>query len=76
MRFVCTNSNYRTFRGYVFAHGKPTTVTDRASIEALKRHHEFVECEDEVQADPHACPKCGRVVKQGHYMHVKYCKGS
>jgi hypothetical protein len=22
-----------------------------------------------------ACPKCGRVVKQGKYMHQKFCKG-
>lgn len=25
--------------------------------------------------DPDACPKCGRVVKQGRYMHEKFCKG-
>lgn len=22
-----------------------------------------------------ACPKCGRVLKRGMYMHQKYCKG-
>lgn len=25
--------------------------------------------------DPNACPKCGRVLTRGRYMHVKYCKG-
>ena len=25
--------------------------------------------------DPHACPKCGKVVKRGMYFHAKYCKG-
>lgn len=25
--------------------------------------------------DKDACPKCGRIVKQGMFMHKKYCKG-
>ena len=25
--------------------------------------------------DRNACPKCGRMVKQGKYLHVKHCKG-
>jgi hypothetical protein len=25
--------------------------------------------------DPHACPKCGKIVKQGKVMHMKWCKG-
>ena len=24
--------------------------------------------------DPHACPKCGKIVRQGMYMHQKWCK--
>ena len=27
------------------------------------------------KVDPHACPKCGRIVKQGKYLHIKFCKG-
>lgn len=23
----------------------------------------------------HACPKCGRIVKQGKFLHTKHCKG-
>lgn len=25
--------------------------------------------------DKDACPKCGRIVRQGRVMHVKFCKG-
>lgn len=25
--------------------------------------------------DPNACPKCGRIVKQGKHLHQKHCKG-
>ena len=25
--------------------------------------------------DKDSCPKCGKVVRQGRYMHVKWCKG-
>ena len=81
MKFVCTNSDYRTFRGHVFAHGLPTTVIDRATIEALKKKTEFKEVvaptEETVttRIDPYACPKCGRIVKQGRVLHIKHCKG-
>lgn len=27
------------------------------------------------QASKDSCPKCGRYVKQGRYLHVKYCQG-
>ena len=25
--------------------------------------------------DKHACPKCGKIVRQGKYLHQKFCKG-
>ena len=25
--------------------------------------------------DPRACPRCGRILIKGRYMHVKHCKG-
>ena len=72
---------YAEFRGYVFANRKAVTITDRGTLEAIKRRPDFEEVQDEekAQAAPEvltdACPKCGRVIKQGRYMHVKWCKG-
>lgn len=34
-----------------------------------------VETAPVTQPDPNACPKCGRIVKQGKFMHQKHCKG-
>lgn len=81
---------YREFRGYVFANRKPVTITDAATLEAVKHDYSFRKVEDEkvqetqaaapvLEREPamsyDACPKCGRVVKQGKYLHVKHCKG-
>lgn len=30
---------------------------------------------EELTPDKHECPKCGRIVKQGMFMHKKYCQG-
>ena len=46
MKFRCKTEQYRQFRGYVFAWGKPTTVSDRGSIEALIGHPDFEMVED------------------------------
>ena len=76
--------DYREFRGYVFAYGKPTDVRDQAAIDEISRDPTFRRIEDEeVQIaqttqevlNPQACPKCGKILAQGRYMHVKYCKG-
>lgn len=72
----------RHFRGYFFHSGKPVTITDRATLVAIQKekHFELVEekteTAPEVLVDPYKCPKCSRSVKQGHYMHVKYCRGA
>lgn len=72
---------YREFRGYQFWNGKPVTITDKGTLEAIKREANFEEVKDETKEEtqavlnPDSCPKCGRVIKQGRYMHVKYCKG-
>lgn len=39
--YIFTGGAYREFRGYVFANGKPTTIRDSATVEALKRMPEF-----------------------------------
>jgi hypothetical protein len=56
MKFVF-DGEYCQFRGWVFAHRKPVNVTDRGTIEALKRNPNFrkVEDEEEKQA-PAAAP--------------------
>jgi hypothetical protein len=82
MKFIY-DGEYREFRGYVFKWSKPTEVTDRATIEALLKDPSFWRCDEEAKEtaqekpvfDKYACQKCGKHVKQGHYMHVKHCKG-
>ena len=87
MRFVCSE-NYTQFWGYVFAYGKPTDVIDKATIlrcRADKRFKEIPDGEEKIEEgreaqavqmlDANACPKCGKVVRQGRFMHEKYCKG-
>ena len=91
MQFIYTHGPWREFRGYVFAWGKPTDVKDQATINALSTNPLFKRIEDEIyqapQAkaieapaspkvlDPHACPKCGRIVKQGKVLHIRWCRG-
>ena len=75
MRYVYTGGAYRQFRGYVFANGLPTTVSDRATLEAIAKDPTFRAAEDAPPQDPDGCPKCGKVIKQGRYMHVKFCRG-
>jgi hypothetical protein len=81
-QFVLKTGEYAQFRGYVFAYGKPTTVTDSGTILALANNAAFEEFKHEEERKEtteaqvlDACPKCGRVVKQGKWMHQKYCKG-
>ncbi len=89
MKFVCTEGQYKEFRGYVFALGKPTTITDKATEEALERRNDFRRIDDdkvpdeatqermeETQVNADSCPKCGKVVRQGRYLHVKFCRGN
>lgn len=83
MRFICTEP-YRTFRGYSFVNGNPVTITDRGTLEAIKRISVFKEVKDEeIEApaetavlDPLACPKCGKELKaKGRHFHIRLCKG-
>ncbi len=46
-KFVYTASPYREFRGYVFANGKPVTITDRGALEAIRRDPTFEEYHEE-----------------------------
>ena len=56
-------------------------MSDQATIDALAKHPDFEKAEDEkaIQETPKEvlsdqCPKCGKVVKRGKYMHQKWCK--
>lgn len=88
MRFLYNAGEYKEFRGHVFMHGKPTTITDKATEEAVLQRSDFTRCKDEEipkQAEQgkreeetpvlnnDACPKCGKIVRQGKYMHVRWC---
>ena len=78
MKFKCTTEPYRHFMGRLFPNYQPVEVTDRATIEALEKHRDFVkveEVEEKTELLPDVCPKCGRTVKRGKVMHAKYCKG-
>ena len=81
MKFICKTEPYRHFRGLLFQNGRATEVTDQATIVALEKHPDFEKAEDEksIQETPKEvlsdqCPKCGKVVKRGKYMHQKWCK--
>lgn len=47
MKFRLKTNDYREYRGYVFAWGKPTEIKDRGTIEALTGHPDFEEVRDE-----------------------------
>ncbi len=79
------DGTYREFRGRVFWNKKPVTITDHVTLDAIKHDPAFKEYREpeplveEIHEDPitnpDACPKCGRIVRQGRYAHVKYCEG-
>ena len=86
MKYVYTGGPYREFRGRVFANGQPVDITDRGTLEAIKRAHDFVAVLDdeplpeeivvEPQAPENACPKCGKALKkQGAHFHIRACQG-
>jgi hypothetical protein len=41
MRYVYTAGPYTEFRGYVFVNGKPTTIRDKGTLEALAKRTDF-----------------------------------
>ena len=80
MKFICKTEPYRHFRGLLFQNGRATDVQDQATIDALEKHPDFEKADEkEIQEAPKevlsdACPKCGKIVKRGKYMHQKWCK--
>lgn len=77
MKFVYQGI-YKEFMGRTFWYGKPTEVSDKATIQALERRADFLKVEEpavDTPKIPDVCPKCGKTVKRGKVMHQKYCKG-
>ena len=73
MKFVYEGT-YTQFMGRMFAFGQAVDISDRATIAALEKRSDFRKVEDKaVLSDK--CPKCGKTVKRGKYMHQQYCKG-
>lgn len=83
MRFVQDKEQVRWFLGRMFLRGQPVEVTDRGTIEALSKDSFFRRCDEEVKRQEtrseglleNQCKKCFKVVKQGRYMHERFCKG-
>jgi hypothetical protein len=87
MKFAYLGGKYKEYRGYVFANGNPADVTDKATIDELsinplyRRINDAVREEGQGQeaaeevVDMTTCPKCGKSVTRGRYMHIKNCKG-
>lgn len=42
-QYIYKGGPYTEFRGYVFKWGKPTTVTDQGTIDALRKRQDFKE---------------------------------
>lgn len=80
MKFIFTKGDYAQFRGRTFLWGKPTDITEKATIAALLTHPDFKKVDDEAkETKPEtvlkSCPKCGKVISRGMYFHQKYCQG-
>lgn len=82
MKFIY-DGDYAVKDGVTFLFRNPTTVDNKATIERLKKDPLFrIYDEEKAEATAEAevltsdtCPKCGRYVKQGKFLHVKFCKG-
>lgn len=88
MKYVFTGGKYTQFMGRMFAFGQPVEVNDKVTLKALEGRRDFaryIEAPASKEADSvpqevkavnaDACPKCGKVLRRGMYMHTKYCRG-
>jgi len=78
MKFIHIAGDYRCVDGHTFLFRNSVTVENKTTIAKLLTDNDF-EVVNERQvtvASPDACPKCGRIIKQGKFMHAKYCKGA
>ena len=48
MKYVY-EGQYKEFRGHVFANGKPVTITDRGTLEAIEKNISFRRYDEEIE---------------------------
>lgn len=41
MKYIYTGGPYREYRGYVFALGRPVSIDDKGTLEAISRDKDF-----------------------------------
>ena len=89
MRYIYTGGPYRQFRGYVFIGQTPVEITDRGTLLAIERMHDFRLKQEEHHEDykeekteaktevlkGKLCAKCGKAIPKGWYFHQKWCNG-
>lgn len=85
MKFIHVGGDIADFGGHTFMFRNPVDVTNRATIASLLKNPKFRKFENEkeieipkekkVLTEGKACSKCGKVLRQGIYLHEKYCKG-
>ena len=81
MKFVYQGM-YTQFMGRVFFNWNAVDITDKATLAAIQKRPDFKRVDDEKKDQaptekvliPDECPKCGKVVKRGKFMHQKHCK--
>ena len=89
MKYIYTLGKWKEYYGYVFFDGRPTEVTDKATLERIQKEAGFEqyqpikESEDgeEAQASDtptvlkgKECSKCHKLIPRGWYIHQKYCR--
>jgi len=85
MKYVYTKGKWREYYGYIFYDGRPTEVTDRATLERIKREVDFQPYEETEDEEAQAsdtktvlkgkeCSKCHKLIPRGWYMHQRYCR--
>lgn len=89
MKYIYTKGPWKEFYGYVFYDGRPTEVTDKATLEKIQREVGFekyqpqeIENGEEIQETPaetrvlkgKECSKCHQIIPKGWYMHQKWCR--
>jgi PHP family Zn ribbon phosphoesterase len=88
MKFVHIGGDIRFIDGNMFLFKNAVDVVNKSTIEKLLKDPDFEVYQEatlfqekketkkeEKKENPDACPKCGRVIKQGKYLHAKHCKG-
>lgn len=83
MKYIYSGK-YIQVAGRMFAFGKPVEVNDKATQRILDGRPDFRRLEDAVREETQGtgqgkavlgCPKCGKQIKRGLVMHMKWCKG-